>query len=144
MMLSFHPTLITLATTIHVVPHRQKIPANTFTPVQLPFSTSIIAPAIGEVVRAPTLLNRNTSPVLNPISFMGEICATRVAISDTYAPEKNPNRTAKAICPLSVFEPSGSHRARSKIPVMKAAAMKMLNLPRRSARKPVMRRPKRL
>lgn len=143
-MLSFHPTLITLAPRIHTVPAMQNTPAKTFTPVQLPFSLSNIAPAMGEVVNAPTLLNKNTSPVLNPISFMGEICATRVAIRDTYAPEKKPNKTAKAMCPLSVCDPRGSQRARSRTPVMKAAAMKMLNLPRRSARNPVVRRPKRL
>lgn len=109
---------MTLVTTIHVVPARQNTPANTLTPVQFPLSCDRIAPAIGEVVKAPALLNRKTSPTLNPISFIGEIWATRVAIKETYAPEKKPNSTAKAIRAPSMLEWIGSQSARVRIPLM--------------------------
>lgn len=139
----FHPTLYTLAANTNAVPAIQKTPEKTFTPVHPPFSFSRIAPAIGDVVKAPILLTKNTIPVLKPISFIGETCATSPAIKETYAPEKNPYRTAYAICAPS-FRPDGSHRARVVIPVARAATVKTLYFPILSARKPVRRRPKRL
>lgn len=110
------PVNDTLAASMTLVPTKMNTAVNTFNTVQSPPVCCRIAPAVGDVTSPGSDPTRNMSPVRKPISGGGEICATNAAISETYAPEKKPKSTAKAMIPPSEAPP-GIQSATQKIPV---------------------------
>ena len=73
----------------------------------------MIAPATGGPINAPIDVNAINTPILNPISFMGEMVAIRLGPRPMTPPELKPKNAAKQIMAALLWP--GSQRARTRM-----------------------------